>query len=301
MIIVAGEALMDLTPAQIGEVAGYVPHPGGSPYNVAVGLGRLGVQVAFAGRISTDHFGRTLRDHLAESRVVLDHVAKADDPSTVAFVHLGDGEPEYSFYAEGTADRMLTPAHLGHLPTGAGLHVGSISLVLEPSASTLEGLLRQESRRRLISLDPNVRAGLIDDPPAYRARFSDWVELVDVLKLSAADLAWLVPGRAVDEAIAAWLAAGVVLVLLTDGANGASAHTAGASAQVPSPQVAVTDTVGAGDAFTAGALAHLHDQGWHTRDHVTERSPHDLRALLTNANAVAADTCTRSGAEPPWR
>lgn len=301
MIVVAGEALVDLTPCDLGGQTGYVPHPGGSPYNVAVGLGRLGVPVAFLGRISSDRFGRLLRSHLAGSGVSLELVVGADEPTTLAFVHVGEGEPDYSFYAERTADRMLLPAHLPALPASAVLHLGSISLVLEPAASTLEGLLVQESRRRLISLDPNVRPGLIDDPDAYRRSLGRWVRHVDVVKVSEADLAWLYPGMAAADAAAAWLDAGAVLVLVTAGTRGALALTAGASASASSPHVPVVDTVGAGDAFTAGALGHLHDEGWLTREAIASLSETQLHGLLAVANGVAADTCTRPGADPPWR
>lgn len=299
MIITAGEALVDLTPQDVDGVTGYVPHPGGSPYNVAVGLGRCGVPVAFLGRISCDHFGRLLRSHLLDSGVALDLVADAGEPTTVAFVHEGSGEPEYSFYATGTADRMLLPEHLAELPASAVLHMGSISLVLEPTASTLEDLLRRESRSRLITLDPNVRPGLIEDAQAYRRRLAGWIELVDVVKVSAADLGWLHPGLPPEAAAAGWLDAGVTMVLVTSGSERSLAFTATASAQAEVPRIEVADTVGAGDAFTSAVLAHLHRNGWLSREGIAALSHHELRALLTVANEIAADTCTRRGAEPP--
>lgn len=301
MIVVAGEALVDLTPHDLDGQTCYVPHPGGSPYNVAVGLGRLGVPVAFLGRVSSDRFGRLLRSHLADSRVSLEHVATAEEPTTLAFVHVGAGEPEYSFYAERTADRMLQPESLPALHASAALHLGSISLVLEPAASTLQGLLRRESRRRLLSFDPNVRPGLIDDPAAYRRSVAEWVTLVDIVKVSEADLAWLSPGADPSDAAAAWVESGAAMVVVTSGAEGALAVTAGASAFAPCPRVAVADTVGAGDAFTAGMLAHLHGEGWMSRRRISSLSASELRGLLTAANEVAADTCTRPGADPPWR
>lgn len=301
MIVVAGEALMDLTPHEVDGVSGYVPHPGGSPYNVAVGLGRLGVPVAFLGRISTDRFGRLLREHLADSGVSLDLVVAAPELTTLAFVHVGPGEPEYSFYAERTADRLLSPDDIRELPADASLHVGSISLVLEPGATTLEQLLQRESGRRLISLDPNVRPGLIDDPEAYRRRLEGWIELVDVVKISQADLAWLHPGIDPAEAADRWLDAGAALVLVTGGEAWSRAFTAGASATAVPPQVSVVDTVGAGDAFTSGALTHLHDHGWLTPDAVAGLTADELDALLADANDIAADTCTRPGADPPQR
>jgi fructokinase len=301
MIVVAGESLIDLTPLAIGAETAYVPRPGGSPYNVALGLGRLGVPVSFLGRISQDRFGRLLRDHLADSGVGLDLVVDGDEPTTLALVHLGGDEPAYAFYAEGTAERLLERGEIGALPAGASLHVGSISLVLEPGASALTALMRQESGRRLISLDPNVRPGLIPDAAAYRSRFAEWLTLVDVVKVSVADLDWLAPGTEPAAAAARWIERGAALVLVTSGATGSSAFTAGATVQAAGPTVVVADTVGAGDAFTSGALAHLHAIGALSREGVGRLSRPELLDLLTAANAVAADTCTRPGADPPRR
>jgi len=301
MIVAAGEALVDLTPTNFGSEQGYVPHPGGSPYNVAVGLGRLGVPTSFLGRISDDPFGRLLRQHLLNSGVDLGLVINATEQTAVAIVHIGDGEPEYSFYSEGTADRLLYPHHLPHLPDGAGLHVGSISLVLEPAATTLEGLIRRESHNRFISLDPNVRTGLIGDLDAYRERLASWVTLVDLVKVSAADLISLYPNERPEDVADRWLSAGPALVVVTFGGKGAYARNRNGAVHAPSPKVVVADTVGAGDAFTAGALAHLHDRKWLTHEELDGLRVEDMERLLLDANAVAADTCTRKGAEPPRR
>jgi len=222
-------------------------------------------------------------------------------------VHLDDGQASYSFHAAEAADRGLRPEHLrrlpagGALPAGAALHLGSIALVLEPTATTLEGLLRREARRRIVSLDPNVRPALIADREAFVRRFEGWLEGVDILKASEEDLAWLCPGVAEDDVVARALDAGVALVLVTAGADGARAATASARARVSTPAVEVLDTVGAGDAFTAGALAHLYHGGALTREALGALGAEGLSELLRDATAVAADTCTRPGADPPRR
>ncbi len=299
MIVVAGEALVDMTPARCGEAAGYVPRPGGSPYNVAVGLGRLDVPVAFLGRLSTDAFGRLLRDHLEGSRVSLAYLVDAEEATTLAFVHLGGEEPEYSFYTERTADRMLLPEHLPAIPEGAVMHFGSFSLALEPRASTLEGLMRRESRRRPLSLDPNVRPSLIADRDAYLGRLEGLVSLVDLVKVSRADLAWLYPFQPPEAAAARWLGLGPALVLVTLGRDGSLALGAMAEASAATPRVAVVDTVGAGDAFTSAALAYLHQQDALDRSGLEALDARRLEVLLAYANGIAAQTCTRSGADPP--
>ncbi|HEY2960658.1 MAG TPA: carbohydrate kinase [Actinomycetota bacterium] len=307
-VVVAGDALVDLTPTTtVRGTTAYEPHPGGSCLNVAVGLARLEVPTAFLARVSRDAWGQLLREHLADSGVLPTYLVDTDDLTTLAAVHLRDGQATYSFHAASAADRGLLPEHLAALPDGAALppgaalHVGSIALVLEPVASTLEGLLRREAGRRAVSLDPNVRPGLIPDREAYRRRFAGWLRSVDLLKVSADDLAWLDPGRPEDEVVAGWLAAGVSLVVVTHGGDGARATTPSGSASVAAPHVAVVDTVGAGDAFTAGALAHLHERGLLARGALRALGATGLSELLRAACLVAADTCTRPGADPPRR
>jgi fructokinase len=301
-VVVAGDALVDLTPTTTvrGKHA-YEPHPGGSCLNVAVGLARLEVPTAFLARLSRDAFGQLLRSHLDASGVQSEYFVDTDDLTTLAAVHLRDGHATYSFHAEGAADRGLLPEHLTALPPWAALHLGSIALVLEPVASTLEGLLRREAGSRVVSLDPNIRPGLIADRDAYLRRFAGWVRLVDVLKVSAEDLAWLYPDRSPDEVVAEWHAAGVCLVVVTHGGEGASASTPLASVSAAAPRVAVVDTVGAGDAFMSGVLAHLYQRQLLARDSLQGLDASGLTELLEAASLVAADTCTRAGAEPPRR
>jgi fructokinase len=301
-VVVAGDALMDLTPTTTvrGHLA-YEPHPGGSCLNVAVGLGRLGVPTAFLARLSTDAFGQMLRDHLAASGVQPSYFVDTDDLTTLAAVHLRDGQATYSFHAQHAADRGLLPEHLTPLPPRAALHLGSIALVLEPVASTLEWLLRREAGRRVVSLDPNIRPGLISDRVSYLDRFEGLMRLVDILKVSREDLAWLYPRLTEDEAISVWHAAGIPLVVVTHGEHGAVASTPLGSAIVEAPKVAVVDTVGAGDAFMSAALAHLYERELLNRDAVRSLDAERLEQMLQAACLVAAHTCTRAGAEPPRR
>lgn len=214
MIVVGGEALIDLVP--VAEPPGaLLPRPGGGPYNTALALGRLGAEVAFCSRVSADGFGTSLLAGLRAAGVDLSLVQRGAEPTTLAVPSLApDGSAAYGFYVEGTADRLfqLPPA----LPAGVrALALGTCSLVLEPGASAYEALLRRESGRGLLTLlDPNIRPALIADPAAYRARFLSWLPYVGVLKLSQEDAAWL-GGRVGD-----WLAAGPAAVVLTRGAGG---------------------------------------------------------------------------------
>ena len=105
MIVVAGEALIDLAPR--GELL--LPLPGGSPYNVAVGLGRLGSDAAYLGGLSSDGFGRILTERLRSEGADLGLVAWTDLPTTLAVVHLDEhARASYGFYLDATSASSLT-------------------------------------------------------------------------------------------------------------------------------------------------------------------------------------------------
>jgi fructokinase len=304
VIVICGEALIDFTLARVGKAEGYRAHPGGSPYNVAVGLGRLEVRVAFLGRISQDFFGERLRQNLRDNGVDVRYVREGREPSTLAFVHAPKGaEPQFAFYGEGTADRRLRPEDVpAAFPADVhALHFGSISLVLEPAATTLEGVMRREHGRHLVSLDPNVRPGLIADRDAYRARLEGWVRAADVVKVSRADLSWLYPEDPVERIAERWKGLGPALVVVTLGREGAEGWGNAGMCRVPGMRVRVVDTVGAGDAFTSGLLAWVYRSDRLTRGGVERLSTDELAAALGYANRVAALTCTRAGADPPRR
>ncbi|MER7338441.1 carbohydrate kinase [Streptomyces sp. NPDC000075] len=286
MIVVGGEALIDLVP--LAEPPGaLLPRPGGGPYNTALALGRLGAGVAFCSRVSADGFGEALLAGLRAAGVDLSLVQRGPEPTTLAVPSLApDGSAAYGFYVEGTADRLFTlpPA----LPPGArALALGTCSLVLEPGASAYEALLRRESGRGLLTLlDPNIRPALIADPAGYRERFLARLPYVSVLKLSEEDADWL-GGRVGD-----WLAAGPSAVVLTRGAAGLTVWTAdGAEYGAAARPVAVADTIGAGDTVNAALLHRL-----------TGADPGavDWPDVLAFAAHAAALTCTRAGCEPPY-
>lgn len=214
MIVVAGEALIDLVPQGTGALAGLQPALGGGPFNTAVALSRLGSPTAFCSRTSRDAFGEALLGRLRESAVDVSAVQRGTEPTTLAVATIdGSGSAAYSFYVDGTADRLFTaPATL---PTGTrAVSFGTCSLVLEPGASAYEELLRTAAAQGLFTaLDPNIRPGLIRDADAYRARFKSWLPSVSLLKLSEEDAEWL--GGNPRE----WLSAGPSAVVITQAAT----------------------------------------------------------------------------------
>jgi len=304
MILCCGEALIDFVP--LPQARAYQPCPGGSIYNVAVGLGRLGAPAGFYCKVSTDFFGDMLVDYLEDNQVDPSFCVRSSDPTTLAFVSLPSkerSEPQFSFYANGSADRSLTVDELiPQLPEKIrALHFGSISLVLEPGAAALEALMRREAGSRMISLDPNVRPDLIPDREVYRTCFESWLNSVDFLKLSRIDFDWIYPGGDFDEHLGRWFDAGVSLVIQTQGEQGAQGFTrSGASAYTPTPEIEVADTVGAGDSFLAAALGYLYHKDLLQRFELGSLEGEQLGACLKYAARAAAINCSRVGADPAY-
>ena len=291
MIVVAGEALIDLVPQGEGEpLPMLLPRLGGGPYNTAVALGRLGAQVSFCSRVSTDAFGEALLAGLRAAGVGTGLVQRGPEPTTLAVAAVGaDGSAGYGFYAQGSADRLfeLPP----RLPDEVrGLALGTCSLVLEPGASAYEALLRREAGRGVFTLlDPNIRAGLIPDAAAYRSRFTGWLPDVSLLKLSEDDAEWL---GGVPEGPAA--------VVLTCGADGLTVRTRGGlDVSVPATPVVVADTIGAGDTVNAALLCALGARDALSVDAVSSLGRAAWTEVLSFASRAAAVTCSHRGAQPP--
>ena len=288
--VVCGEGLVDLVP--VGE--NFSPKLGGGPFNVAIALGRLGSDVGFVSRLSTDAFGDRMIDSLAASNVDTTGVERGPEPTTLAVVNLAaDGGARYSFYLEGTADRQFA---LPKLPSARAFSFGTLSLVLEPGASAYEALLHEaHARGRLTMVDPNIRPAVISDPDAYRRRFRSWLPAIDILKVSDDDAKWL---GSVDGAEG--LHDGVGAVLLTRGGDGLRLITEELDVSVPAPAVDVADTIGAGDTVHGALLAYLDRHDALDAAVVRGFSEADWSAALTFAARAAAVTVSRPGADPPW-
>lgn len=302
MIVSAGEALVDLLPAVDREGGpAFRAAVGGSPFNVAVALGRLGVRAAFLGAVSADAFGDRIVATLQESGTDIGLVTRVDRPTPLALVTLAGGEARYAFYDSGTASRGMTLRELKPLPDETAiLHFGSMALAAEPAASTL--MARAKTARgdnRLICIDPNVRPAVALSEMNYRRNLEQAMEIADIVKLSRADLDWLRPRVSARAFASERLAAGATLVVVTRGADGAAAFMRQHTCEVPAMQVTEVDTIGAGDAFTAGLLAHLVTLGVANRTALAALTADDLEGALKFAALAAGLTCTRTGADPP--
>ena len=292
MILCAGEALIDMLPRD----GAFAPHAGGSVFNTAIALGRLGAPVQFFSGLSSDLFGDILRAELAASKVDSTPAHIADRPTTLAFVTLTDGHASYAFYDENTAGRMLTADNLPDTAADA-VFFGGISLVVEPCAAAYTALMAQVAPTAVTMIDPNIRPSFITDEAAYRARLTQMFARADIIKTSDEDLEWISGGT---NASVLFDGTDVQVILLTRGAEGVTVLTRDAAADVPAQKAQVVDTVGAGDTFSAGFLADLETAGLLTKSALSGASMDDLTRAATFGARVAAITVARAGANPPW-
>jgi fructokinase len=300
VITVVGEALIDLVP---GESPGsFLARPGGSPFNVAIGLARLGQPTALMARLADNALGRILRQQAAAEGLDLSAAPRASEPTTLAVVSLdAAGGASYDFYLDGTADWQWTAAETERVPAATSvLHFGSLAAWTPPGDALVLALAARMRERALISYDPNVRPALLVEPARAQPPVERAVALAHVVKASAEDVAWLYPGLGAADVAQRWLGLGAQVVVVTDGGNGSTARTAaGVVVQRPARPVTVADTVGAGDAFTAGMLAAALRTGLADAGRIGEASPAQLTDVLDFAATVAALTCARPGADPP--
>jgi fructokinase len=299
MFVVIGEALVDLV-GQRGSRT-LVAHPGGSPANVALGLGRLGNPVTLMTHLGRDAFGEMIADHLQASGVRVEGGAGTGAGTSLAVASLAAGIATYDFRIQWEI------GELEPLPVETRcLHTGSLATVLEPGRADVQNLLEREHQRGrvTISYDPNVRPALLGSPEEARPAIEHLVALSDVVKVSDEDLRWLHPDRDDEDVAREWLALGPALVVVTRGGAGVFAVTPGLEVRRPATPIDLVDTVGAGDSFTSGLLDGLRRAdliGGFRRESLAAIDESSLISLLDTAGLIAALTCSRPGADPPTR
>ena len=302
VVTVVGEALIDMVPAdQPGEFRAL---PGGSPFNVAVGLARLGRRASLMARLADNAFGRILRAHAEAEGIDLGCAPRAAEPTSLAIISLNEhAQAHYDFYLEGTADWQWTAAETAEPPPGtAVLHYGSIASWTAPGDAHIHDLARRlhERDQILISYDPNIRPFLLGSPDKARALVERSISQAHLVKASRDDVAWLHPDATPHQIGAHWLELGASLVVITDGPDGAHLFRTGNPPLTrPGRAVAVADTVGAGDAFTAGLLDALVRHGIDTPGRLRQATRAQLVPAVDDAILVSALTCERVGADPP--
>jgi fructokinase len=310
-VVTLGELLIDMFPAELGkrleEVSAFQPKPGGAPANVAVAAKRLGKRSAFIGKVGQDAFGQYLVNLLKQEGV--ETAGVRFDPqarTTMAFIAMPDeNHPEFIFYRNPGADMLLNCAELDAeiLKATHAFHFGSLSLIQEPSRSaTMEAMAMAKSVGALISFDANYRPALWESPERAKEIFVMTIPHVDLLKINEAEAAMIVGKEPIDinevslaEAAKEILAiGGLSACVITLGPRGSYFQTAEGGALVSGFKVPTIDATGCGDAFVAGLLCQLVEEGrW--RQHL---SPTSLHQALVYANAVGALTSMKQGVIP---
>jgi fructokinase len=299
VIVIGGEALVDL----VEDDESLRPVAGGGPFNTAIAFGRLDVPVGFLGAISRDAYGQMLAEQLVDAGVDTSFVRWSEAPTARALVERRrDGKNEYTFDLPGTSLVDLTPEQLPVLTDDAwAIHVGTLSLAIDPPAAAYEALVHREAGRRQIIFDPNVRPMVFGDVATYRRRFERLAKLADLVKLSEDDVAWIYPRAGLDEVIERILGFGPRVVAVTRGKNGAVAASGDAFADIAGVPVAVVDTIGAGDTFGAAFIAALLDAAAFGPESSGPVDEPVLARAVSYAVAASAIACTRTGAVPPTR
>jgi fructokinase len=274
------------------------PVVGGGPANTAKALARLGHDVHFIDGISSDAYGQSARAELLRDGVNLDLALASDKPTCTATVSLdAQGVASYEFLIDGTATFDF---HSSWLPDPYRyqpqvLHIGTLVTVIEPGASALYDWAMQVAEFAPIVFDPNIRPSVQPDRDLYEAAVEKWAALSAVIKVSDDDLAWLFPNQSIDDVANRWISDGVFLVVVTRGANGLVGFTADGRVEVPGVKVDVVDTVGAGDTVGAIVVEAMASHG------LVELRGDVLKEVLSRAAHAAAITCSRQGAQPPYK
>ncbi len=294
-IWVCGEVLIDLIPGADGV---RVPHVGGGPANTAKALARLGHDVQFIDGISTDEYGCAARKELLDDEVKLDLALTSDKPTCLAIVSLdANGGASYEFKIDGTAtfdfDLKWLPDPSRYKPQV--LHIGTLVTVIQPGADVLYDWAMQVAEFAPIVFDPNIRPSVMGDRDLYEAAVEKWAALSSVIKVSDDDMAWLYPGQKYEDVAKRWLNDGAALVVVTRGSNGIIGFTADGAVEVDGAKITVADTVGAGDTVGAIIVEAMVEKG------ILALTGDVLKATLHRAAVAAGITCSRKGAQPPYK
>lgn len=296
-VVVIGEALMDCVVGPTGEPVREVP--GGSPMNVAIGLGRLGHSALLAARVGSDARGQAITAHVRGSGVALTEDSVRHHRTSTATAHLAeDGSARYEFDVAWDVEPSMVPdAPYLHV------HTGSIACTLEPGAGAVREIVkRSRATGASISYDPNVRPHIMGSPNDALPHIEAMIAQSHLVKASDEDAAWLYPGLALDQVALRWQELGASLVVITRGAEGATAWCAGTTLRFPTHATSVVDTIGAGDTVMAGLISALATRsllGGARTAHWASLPENDLAEIVTFALRAAAITVSRAGADLP--
>ena len=294
-IWVCGEVLIDLIPGADGV---RVAHVGGGPANTAKALARLGHDVQFIDGISSDEYGQMSRTELLDDEVKLDLALRSEKPTCTAEVTLAaDGGASYVFTIDETAtfdfSESWLPDPSRYKPQV--LHIGTLVTIIEPASTVLYNWAINVAEFAPIVFDPNIRPSVVGDRTRYAAAVEKWAAISSVIKLSDDDVNWLYPTESFESVAQRWISQGASVVVITRGSEGLVGFCAAGSVEVPGVKIEVADTVGAGDTVGAILVEAMIEKG------LENLQGEVLKATLYRAAVAAGITCSRKGAQPPYK
>ncbi|KHF41761.1 aminoimidazole riboside kinase [Halalkalibacter okhensis] len=295
-IICLGEALIDFIPLDQENIS-YQKSPGGAPANVAVAVSKLGAKSSFLGKVGNDVLGKFMQETLEQHGVDITNMTLTDEARTgVVFVTLDkNGERNFSFYIDPSADRFLTTNDLNEsiFSQNKVLHFGSISMISEPSkTATVEAVKRAKESGLLISYDPNLRLSLWSGAKQARETILSMFAEADVVKISEEELEFLTGEKELEKGISKLSSYHIPALIVTFGAEGSYVHVNGDTIHIPAMKVETIDTTGAGDAFVSGVLYNLNEEEGDVLQISTER----WKEILTFASVSGALAASTRGA-----
>lgn len=306
MFLVCGEAIFDFfsDAGSVDEVGPVVLRgvEGGSPYNVAIGLARLGRCVALATHIFDDALGRRLEATLRRESVDLSFARRGAGATPLALIEIDiAGVPRYAFHGirEICVHPEISTSTRSEL---TGIHVGSIPIVSACSSERLLELIGNADGP-LISFDPNVRLSVEPDRTRWRTQIEHFRRHAHLIKVSTEDLKAIYGSQCDAHKIAAlWVDGETSIVVLTRGENGCVLFSPQCQPlELPAVPAHVVDTVGAGDSFMAAILCWLDESGCARADALRSLKEEQLRLMGEFASRAAAQTCSLKGSDMPRR
>ncbi|HBM91274.1 MAG TPA: hypothetical protein DD400_05320 [Rhodospirillaceae bacterium] len=281
---------------------------GGSQFNGARGAKKAALRekvdldVGFVGSLSKDLFGERFVSVLKEENIDISGIKRVDRNTTLAIVSIRPNkENEFSFYGRDTAEQMTKiedlPTSLGEIEEDKIFYFGSISTVMEPARFAWLAFAAKQKETGLVMYDLNTRPSIAKDPKKYRELVLEWARISHVMKASDADIGWAYPDMNTEEVAKIWLEAGTTMVVLTKGTDGSEAYTKNMKAEVPTPALVTTNTVGAGDNFNAGLAVFLHKNDCATPQKIAALNETQLASILRGATHTAAHHLISIGAK----
>ena len=300
MIVLTGEILVDMIRQSDPALSPrhYAGVLGGSVLNSASVIASAGLPTRFVGELGNDKLGDWSLAQIRQRGMDADHIVQHPTPTMLAVVELDEARnASYSIY-QTHRDSPFAPQPEA-LAGAHWFHFGSIYAFEDRVAFGITSLLETAQQQGVaVSFDPNLRQA--PDRAALR-RLRSYMPFVSLLKASMDDAELLFPEAArTPQVLLEKLASyGAPLTVMTLGPEGAIAHLHGRFTQVPGVKVAVADTIGAGDAFTAGLIFGLSKRGINSAKEVEAWNGEGLEGILRKATELAAAACTVQGAGLP--